>query len=437
MGSLKPAYGLQPNDIDLGQLQDVDTTGVEQGFQLYWDATSSKWIVAPRDGGFLGIFATPGDLATAYPTARTGDNAKVTSTNNSLWYWDDGGSQWVDSGTGSFGDMLAAVYDPQNKNADAFDRGNMTGFQAISTITGLQSALDSKVAGISAADASITIAGTATNPTIQVSAVLQSTIGSAVQPGANVSVFNNDANYVATGANVSVFNNDANYVATGANVSVFNNDANYVATGANVSVFANDAGYVNAAGASAAAPIQSISGTSPVLVSSPTGTPVISLTVAFVGLVNSATQPGDNVSTLNNDAGYLTASSFLMRATNIDLTEYTTTSAGFVNAGGGATFPVISGQTYIIECVFKGTEINALFSTNEHESRLLVGGVQFGGDAYFDAGNDSGYRETAIHMVRYTAASTGNIAVQLQHARAASGTTYTRDIIYKITREIG
>ena len=42
--------------------------------------------------------------------------------------------------------MLDSVYDPQNKNADAFARANHTGTQAISTVSGLQTALDAKAA---------------------------------------------------------------------------------------------------------------------------------------------------------------------------------------------------------------------------------------------------------------------------------------------------
>lgn len=42
------------------------------------------------------------------------------------------------------GDMLSSVYDPQGRTGDAFSRGNHTGTQAISTISGLQSALDAK-----------------------------------------------------------------------------------------------------------------------------------------------------------------------------------------------------------------------------------------------------------------------------------------------------
>ncbi len=41
--------------------------------------------------------------------------------------------------------MQASVYDPQNINNDAFDRANHTGTQAISTVSGLETALDDSV----------------------------------------------------------------------------------------------------------------------------------------------------------------------------------------------------------------------------------------------------------------------------------------------------
>lgn len=53
---------------------------------------------------------------------------------------------WVEAttsgGGGGSGDMEASVYDPQNINGDAFLRSNMTGEQAVSTVTGLQVELD-------------------------------------------------------------------------------------------------------------------------------------------------------------------------------------------------------------------------------------------------------------------------------------------------------
>jgi len=49
------------------------------------------------------------------------------------------------AGTGSGGDMLASVYDPGGVIGNAFARANHSGTQDISTISGLQSALDAKV----------------------------------------------------------------------------------------------------------------------------------------------------------------------------------------------------------------------------------------------------------------------------------------------------
>ena len=55
---------------------------------------------------------------------------------------DDGDVAW--STPGGAGDMLASLYDPQDIGADAFDRANHTGAQAIGAVTDLQAALDGK-----------------------------------------------------------------------------------------------------------------------------------------------------------------------------------------------------------------------------------------------------------------------------------------------------
>jgi hypothetical protein len=44
----------------------------------------------------------------------------------------------------NIGGMAKATYDPQNISADAFARANQTGTQAISTVSGLQTALNTK-----------------------------------------------------------------------------------------------------------------------------------------------------------------------------------------------------------------------------------------------------------------------------------------------------
>lgn len=73
--------------------------------------------------------------------------------------------------------------------------------------------------------------------------------------GENISVFFNDAGYITSSAPVSTFTNDANYVSSGANVSVFTNDADYTSIGSNISVFNNDVGYGLAPIESASAPV--------------------------------------------------------------------------------------------------------------------------------------------------------------------------------------
>lgn len=57
------------------------------------------------------------------------------------------GATWDEMGTSeATGDMNASVYDPQMIEDDAFARANHTGTQAISTVAGLQTALDGKSA---------------------------------------------------------------------------------------------------------------------------------------------------------------------------------------------------------------------------------------------------------------------------------------------------
>lgn len=71
----------------------------------------------------------------------------VAGTNVTLVENNDGGNETLTinaSVAGGAGDMTAAVYDPTNIAGDAFARANHTGTQSISTVTGLQTALDSK-----------------------------------------------------------------------------------------------------------------------------------------------------------------------------------------------------------------------------------------------------------------------------------------------------
>ncbi len=88
---------------------------------------------------FLGIFADATARDADYPNPLNGQYCKQNDT-GSFWFY--GAGTWVDTGSSSTGDMLARLYDPQEIASDVFDRANHTGTQAISTVDGLQAALD-------------------------------------------------------------------------------------------------------------------------------------------------------------------------------------------------------------------------------------------------------------------------------------------------------
>ena len=71
-----------------------------------------------------GHFATESALTTAHPSPDVGSFAFVEST-DTIWAWDNDASQWVNTGSNSSGDMLAATYDPQGISGDAFSMGDM------------------------------------------------------------------------------------------------------------------------------------------------------------------------------------------------------------------------------------------------------------------------------------------------------------------------
>lgn len=94
------------------------------------------------------------------------------------------------------------------------------------------------------------------------------------------------------------------------NISTFTNDSNYVTSGSNVSVLTNDAGYLTTVAYAD-------------LTSTPTTLAGYGITDAATSaqgtLADSAIQPGNNVSTLNNDAGYITLTQVQSGALTIDV----------------------------------------------------------------------------------------------------------------------
>jgi len=84
-----------------------------------------------QDGKFRGTYPDPAALS-GIPNPQDGDTAFVTSTGTSWAYLS---SAWGDTGAGSIGDMLKAVYDPTAISGDAFARANHTGTQPASSIS--------------------------------------------------------------------------------------------------------------------------------------------------------------------------------------------------------------------------------------------------------------------------------------------------------------
>ena len=112
-------------------------------------------IGTPANGG-----GGSGDMTKAvYDQANVNEQLVGLTANQSLTNKSINGVTLVNTGsnnqfldaTGNYsspsgsGDMTKNVYDPQNIDADAFDRANHTGTQSISTVTDLQTELDDKL----------------------------------------------------------------------------------------------------------------------------------------------------------------------------------------------------------------------------------------------------------------------------------------------------
>ncbi len=109
------------------------------GYGITDAATSAQGALADSavQPGALGDLASKDKAAIADIDATGSPSASTFLRGDGTWNTPAGGGG---------GDMLASVYDPNSIAADAFDRANHTGAQAIGTVTGLQSALDSKAA---------------------------------------------------------------------------------------------------------------------------------------------------------------------------------------------------------------------------------------------------------------------------------------------------
>jgi hypothetical protein len=114
------------------------------GYVLTADgAGNSAWEALPAGGGG-GLAAedidTLAELNAIVTDATLIDGATLADVALSGDYND-----LINTPDGGSGDMLAETYDPGNVAADVYARAHHTGEQAISTVTGLQTALDDKI----------------------------------------------------------------------------------------------------------------------------------------------------------------------------------------------------------------------------------------------------------------------------------------------------
>jgi len=105
--------------------KDIATEDYVTGYTTSYTQAEKDKLASITGGQFLGVFADIAALELAYPTANIGDTATVTSPSGNLFYWKVPPGGWIDSGTGSSGDMLRTVYDPTSINASAFSMDNM------------------------------------------------------------------------------------------------------------------------------------------------------------------------------------------------------------------------------------------------------------------------------------------------------------------------
>ena len=200
-----------------------------------------------------------------------------------------------------------------------------------------------------------------------VTAAEKTSIGTATQPGDNVSDLTNDANYITLAQvpadAVSSVNTQTGAVVLDADDIDDTSTTHKFATAAqlskadsatqpgdNVSTLTNDANYIT----SAAAPVQSVNGATGTVVLdtddvSDTGATNKYVTAAEKTSIGTATQPGDNVSTLTNDANYITSAQApvqqLVAGNNVTLSPTTGIGTVTINAAGGGGSSVSIGPS--------------------------------------------------------------------------------------------
>ena len=124
---------------------------------------------------------------------------------------------------------------------------------------------------------------------------------------------------------------------------------------------------------------------------------------------------------------------------DVDTNEYSTGSNSFTNCGvvHNSFMSLVNGQKYSLEVNYTVAETNSLFSSNSHESELLINGVSYSVKPDVDGANNSGLNIPVKIRQKYTATANGTVTMQLRHRCTNNGTVYTRNIEYSQKRIIG
>ena len=127
--------------LDLKVDKEIGKQLTDQNFSI-----GEKEKLANITDYFKGLFSNSVERDTAVTNPIIGNyviQPNTIGSGNTIWIYD--GSDWVDTGTESLGDMLKSTYDPTNKNADVYLMDNMSEGLNTKVMTSLERV---KLAGI-------------------------------------------------------------------------------------------------------------------------------------------------------------------------------------------------------------------------------------------------------------------------------------------------
>jgi hypothetical protein len=129
VGSSTASVAVNPGDMeasvyDPGSIEAnvYDTDNHIEGVTNSVFTQANKTKLGNLTDNFKGMYADGAAVTSGVPTPVTGNYVLRTDT-STIWYYN--GTIWVDTGSTSTGDMLATLYDPQNKAVDVYSMDNM------------------------------------------------------------------------------------------------------------------------------------------------------------------------------------------------------------------------------------------------------------------------------------------------------------------------